>query len=244
MKPPSSSANHLHGKPRRFYAEVAVAAADGGFAVQLDGRTAKTPAGAKLALPTEALAGLVAAEWAGQGELVDFDAMPATRLAFTVIDRAADAHAAMARQIADYAGSDLICYFAEGPAGLVARQEALWGPWLAWGEKVLDLDLVRAVGVIHCEQPARTLARVESMAFALDDFALSAVALAAGLFGSAILALALERGAVSGAEAFALSRLDEAFQEERWGVDEEAAARTAARAAEAQMLERWFKALA
>ena len=244
MRPPSSSANHLHEKPRRFYKAVEAAAVEGGFAVQLDGRTAKTPAGAKLVLPTEALARLLAEEWAGQGELIDLDAMPATRLAFTAIDRTPGARDGVARQIAEYAGADLLCYFADGPPSLVQRQQASWGPWLDWAERDLGLAFVRAAGIVHRAQPPETPARVETLAAALDDFALTATALAIGLYGSAVLALALQRGAISGAEAFAVSRLDEAYQEEQWGVDDEAAVRTARRADEAVMLDRWFRALA
>ncbi|MNI93338.1 hypothetical protein D3C73_1512720 [compost metagenome] len=58
-----------------------------------------------------------------------------------------------------------------------------------------------------------------------------------------MLGLAVQRGALSGEAALDLSRLDEAFTEERWGVDEEAAARTAAHRAEAALLQRWFEAL-
>lgn len=243
MSKPSSAANHLHEKPRRFYKAVAVAPLDDGYAVQLDGRTAKTPAGKRLVLPTEALAGLLAREWEAQTILIDTSAMHGTRLAFTVIDKAAGAREGMARQIAGYAGSDLICYFAEIPPPLTRRQEAQWGPWLTWAERALDLRFVRAAGVAHRTQPVETLGRVEELALGLDDFTLTATAFAAGLFGSAVLALALQRRALSGADAFALSRLDEAFQQEQWGIDEEAAIATARRAEEAAMLGQWFTAL-
>ncbi|HYE42069.1 MAG TPA: ATPase, partial [Caulobacteraceae bacterium] len=105
------------------------------------------------------------------------------------------------------------------------------------------LSLVRATGIIHTPQPAEALARVEALALALDDFALGGVAWATPLFGSAILALALQRGRLSGETAFDLSRLDEAFQEERWGVDAEAAERTANLRRDALALDAWFGAL-
>ena len=242
-RPPSSAANHIKERPRRFYKAAAAAPVEGGFAVQLDGRTAKTPAGGKLVVPTEALARLIAEEWEAQVELIDAGAMPATRLAFTAIDRTPSHHEAVARQVAAYAGSDLICYFAEGPPSLVARQMEEWGPWLDWAERELAAPLVRAAGISHQPQPPESVRQIEDVAAGLDDFSLSGLAFAAGLFGSAVLALALQRGVISGAEAFAVSRLDEAFQVERWGVDEEAAAQVANRAVEADMLERWFAAL-
>lgn len=229
--------------PRRFYKAVDVAPADGGFAVTLDRRTPKSPAGRPLVLPTQALAALVAAEWAGQGEHIAMAGMAATRLAWTAIDRVAEAHTEVAAEVARYAGSDLTCYLAEQPARLVERQARLWVPLRDWARDELEVELHPTEGVIHKPQPLASLLRAEKLAEALDDFTLTGLAHATALFGSAVLAFALQRGRLSGAEAFALSRLDEAFQEEEWGVDAEAAERTEILAAEATMLERWFAAL-
>ena len=230
-------------KPRRFWKEASAGPVEGGFAVLLDGRGAKTPDGARLVLPTEAAAGLVAGEWAAQGEEIEFAAMPATRLAFTAIDRVPASREGVAEEVARYAGSDLLCYFAEEPDALVARQQAAWEPLLAWAETELGLPLNRATGILHCAQPEGTAERVKALALELDDFSLTALASATGLFGSAVLAFALQRGRVDAAEAHDIARLDEAFQEERWGIDAEAAERTANRAAEAETLGRWFAAL-
>jgi len=227
---------------RRFWTAVDVAAGEGGWAVRLDGRAPKTPAGARLVLPTEAVAGLVAGEWAAQGEHLDPVTMPATRLASTAIDRVSRAREPVADEIAAFAGSDLLCYLADAPASLVEQQAREWGPWRDWA-RGLGVPLEACEGVVHRPQDPAAVARVRDLALALDDFALTGLATAVPLLGSAILGLAVQRGALSGDAAFDLSRLDEAFQESRWGVDEEAAARTAARRAEAQLLERWFRAL-
>ena len=106
------------------------------------------------------------------------------------------------------------------------------------------MALEPATGIIHRAQPGPSLDRVKTLALDLDDYVLTGLAAATPLFGSAVLALALQRGALSGETAFDLSRVEEDFQESRWGVDEEAAERTQARRDEAVMLERWFKALA
>lgn len=230
-------------KPRRFWTEVDVAQTDRGWVVRLDGRPAKTPAGLPLALPTRALAELVAGEWAAQGETVELAAMLATRLASTALDRVPAQHAAVAREVARSAISDLLCYVAEGPDPLVRAEQAAWSPLLGWAETALGLRLVQTVGVVHTPQPAATVERVEALAAALDDFRLTGLAFAAPLFGSAVLALALERGRITGEAAWAASRVDEAFQESRWGVDAEAGERAEALRLEAATLERWFKAL-
>jgi chaperone required for assembly of F1-ATPase len=230
-------------RPRRFYTEAAAGPVGDGFGVLLDGRPVRTPAGAALALPTEALARLVAEEWRSQGEEIVLADMPATRLAHTAFDRVPAVREAVAEEAAGYAGSDVLCYFAEGPEGLVAREQAEWEPWLQWAEAELGLRLVRATGIVHQAQPPESLMRARDLALELDDFRLTGLASAAALFGSAVLAFALARGRLSGEAAFGLSRLDAIFQEERWGIDAEAAERTGRMLAEARMLEAWFRAL-
>jgi chaperone required for assembly of F1-ATPase len=230
-------------RTRRFYKSVDVAERDGAFVVRLDGRLPRSPEGRPLSLPTPALAELVAGEWAAQGEYIMPPSMPATRLAWTTIDRAGAARAELAAEVARYAGSDLLCYFAEGPDELVRRQEASWTPLIGWAEAHLGLEFRRAQGIVHQPQPEATLDRVRALAARTDDFTLTGLAFAAALFGSAILAFALQRGQLDAKAAFALAHLDETFQQERWGVDAEAAERAEALAGDAQMLERWFAAL-
>jgi chaperone required for assembly of F1-ATPase len=230
-------------KPRRFYKAVEVRAGEGGFEVLLDGRSPRSAKGARLTAPTRALAEMLAEEWAGQGEFIDMQSMAATRLAFTALEAIPPAREAVAQQFADYAGSDLICYFAEEPAALVQRQEEHWGPVLEQAEQELALAFVRAAGIRHQAQPETTLSTVKTLALETDDFVLAGLAFGAPLFGSAILTLALQRGWLTAEQAHALSRVDEAYQEEKWGVDEEAAERTARLLEEARMLERWFRAL-
>lgn len=230
-------------KPRRFYKAVEVAGEEGGFGVRLDGRAVRTPRGARLVLPTRAVAEQVAEEWAAQGETLEIAAMHATRLANTAIDAVPAAREDTAQAVADYAACDLLCYFAEAPQGLLDRQLHHWAPVLDWVEAEAKLAFIRAAGIVHQPQPEPTLAQVKAIALGLDDFRLAGLAFGAALFGSAILSLALQRGWMDGDQAFELSRLDEAWQEERWGVDEEAAERSARLRREAQMLSRWFRSL-
>jgi chaperone required for assembly of F1-ATPase len=208
---------------------------EGGFRLTWQGRPLRSPDRRPLVLPTAALAELVA-------EPGDSTPSPAQRLAFTAVDRVGGTREATADEVARFAGSDLLCYFAQAPEALVDRQTAQWGRWLDWAEAELGLPLARTYGIAHTPQPPETLARARALALELDDFSLTGLAAATSLFGSAVLAFALQRGALSGNAAFDLSRLDEAFQEERWGVDAEAAARAAALAGEAQLLDRWLRA--
>ncbi len=229
--------------PRRFYTAVTVAPSGRGYAVRLDGRMPKAPGGTPLVLPTQGLASLAAGEWDAQNPHIVMVSMPAVRLAYTALEKIAAVREAVADEVARYAGSDLLCYRAEAPRELAAEQTAAWDPLLDWARTELGVTLEPTVGIIHRQQSADALARARALALDLDDFGLAALAHAAGLLGSAVLALALQRGRVSGEQAHDLSRLDEAFQERLWGVDGEAAIRTEGRLAEALWLERWFRAL-
>ena len=230
-------------RPKRFYKTATTGALDGGFAVLLDGRPPRSPAGARLILPTQGLAQLIAAEWAAQTLTVALDHMPATRLAYTAIDRIAAARPETVQEIVGYANADLLCYRAPAPATLTDRQAREWDPLLDWAREALGLGFASVAGVIHQPQAEATLDGVARIAEAMDDFALAGLAYATVLFGSAILALAVARGRLTAQGAFDLSRLDEAFQEQQWGVDAEAAERTARRRGEAKMIGAWFEAL-
>jgi chaperone required for assembly of F1-ATPase len=229
---------------RRFYKRAAAGPAGEAHGVLLDGRPARTAGGAVLAAPTLALAGRLADEWDAQAEFIDFGAMPATRLAFTAIDRGEAARVELAREVARYAGADTLCYPAEAPLTLALRQDAGWTPWRDWARDALGLRFEVALGSLHLRQPAETLARTEALAGELGPFALTGLVFACGLFGSAILGLAVQRRALGAVDAFELSRVEEAYQAEQWGIDSEAEARTAALRAEAAMLGDWFTALA
>ncbi len=231
-------------RPRRFYKTVSVAGEGGAFALSLDGRAPRTPAGRPLILPTLALAELLAEEWRRQGNTILYTAMPATRLAHTAIDVVAGARSLSIESVTRFGDADLLCYFADHPRSLVHRQEKVWIPLLEWAREAHGLAFEHASGIIHRKQPPEALARLAAIVEPLDDFGLAGLAFAAALLGSAILAIALRDGRIRAEEAMGASRLDEIFQEERWGVDAEAKSKADAMAVEAVMAERWFAALA
>ncbi|CAN5337540.1 ATPase [soil metagenome] len=229
---------------KRFWTAAGLVADAEGWKVVLDGRAPKTPAHSAFILPTEAAARLVADEWDAQGQFIEPGTMPATRLAATAIDRVSQTREPVADEIAAYAGSDALCYLAEHPTNLVTEQARAWGPWRDWAASDLGVVLEPTAGIVHREQDPASVARVKALALEADDFALTALATAVPLLGSAVLGLAVMRGALSGEAAFDLSRLDEAFQERQWGIDLDNAERTAVRRAEMVLVDRWFRALA
>jgi chaperone required for assembly of F1-ATPase len=227
---------------RRFYKTVAVGAQDGGFTVLLDGRPLKTPAKRTLLAPTRALAEILAEEWAAQGEHIDPASMTATRLVNVAIDRAPAARPEIAAEIARYAETDLVCHLADDDPDLARREEAAWAPLRAWAGETLGVALAPVAGVLARPQPAKSLAAAVGFALMLDDITLTALAQAAALLGSTVLALALLEGRLDARTAFAASRIDETHQAERWGEDAEAAERAARIADELAMVERVMRA--
>ncbi len=205
---------------KRFYQR---ASAGAGNRLLLDGRPVRTPGRHDLAVPGEALARAIAEEWNRQGDTIDPRAMPLTGLANAAIDRIAPDPQAFARSLAAYGESDLLCYRAEGPASLVARQSALWDPILAWARQRYDVAFELAPGVIHRPQPPPTVARLGQAVAARDPFALAGLSPLVTGSGSLVLALALAEGAIARDEAWAAAALDEQWQAEQWGKDADAA---------------------
>jgi chaperone required for assembly of F1-ATPase len=213
---------------KRFYKEVDVAAVAGGYAVRLDGREVRTPTKARLVLPTAGLAETVAAEWAAQGSRIEPAAMPMMSLACTAIDQVAPNRAAVIAALVDYAGSDLLCYRADRPEALVARQIEVWQPLLDWAARDLDAPLKVTAGIRHEPQPDGALTALRRAVEALDDLSLTALDCATRVSGSLIVALALHRGRLDSEAAFEAAELDASFQIELWGEDPEATRRRAA----------------
>ncbi|NCO86491.1 MAG: ATPase [Rhodobacterales bacterium] len=212
---------------KRFWTLAAPVPADGGFGIALDGRPVRTPLRQPLVVPTRGLADLIAAEWQAQEGRVDPRTMPATRTANAAIDKVAPQRAEVVAMLAAYGGSDLMCYRAPGPAALVARQAAGWDPLLDWAAQSLGARLAVGTGVVPVAQDAAALARLTAQVDAMEPFALSAFHDLVSLSGSLVLALAFARGRIDAAGAWALSRIDEDWQVEQWGADDEATATAA-----------------
>ena len=207
---------------RRFWTDAQAIPLDGGFTVHLDARPVRTPLKAALVVPTLELAQAIAAEWQAQTGKVNPETMPYTRTANSAIDKVAPQRDAVAAMLAEYGGSDLLCYRAEGPDDLTLRQAAAWDPVLHWAKDALGAPLIATVGVMHVDQPADSLLRLRDAVDALDPFRLSAFHDLVAISGSLVLALAVTRRALTAEAAWDLSRIDENWQIALWGEDEEA----------------------
>ena len=222
--------------PKRFWKEVSLGPhEEGAFALLLDGRPARTPARRVLAFENHALAELLRQEWADVGAVIDPAHMPLTRLVNSGLDGVSQQIEAVQQDAARYAATDLLCYRAEHPEKLVLRQRASWDPLLAWVNERYGVQLVTGAGVMFVTQAPDTILRLQQAVQAIaQPLPLAAFHALTTLTGSLVLALALAERASSLAEIWALAHLDEDFQMEIWGQDEEALARRIQRFYEAQ----------
>lgn len=210
---------------KRFYKNVSVRPAENGFTVLLDGRPVRTPGRNGLIVPTEKMAEAIGQEWEAQGEEVIASTMPLLRLANTVVDGVTANRAEVVDAILRFGENDLLCYRAHQPPELVARQRKGWDPVLDWAGQRHGIYMLVVEGLIHVDQPPEALSSLRQALDEFDPFTLGALHVIASITGSPVLALAVAGGFVSGTDAFALSRIDETYQADKWGEDAEAARR-------------------
>ena len=202
---------------KRFWTSVEITDARG---ITLDGKPVRTPGRVPLLLPNDKLAAAVAEEWRAVTGEIDPRAMPLTGLANAAIDRIAPDLRTFAAGLAVFAESDLLCYRADSPAPLVARQAAAWDPLLDWARATYGVDFVVTTGIMHRHQPPETLARLGEAIAARDPFELAALAPIVTISGSLVAALALAERAADAEAVWLASELDADWQAEQWGEDD------------------------
>ena len=216
--------------PKRFY-ELATSEATGaGYELRLDGRPARTPGRAPLAVRSAAIGEAIAAEWNAQAERIDPLSMPLTRTANSAIDGVAGRMEEVRADVAAFAGSDLLCYRADDPEGLVQRQREAWDPVLERFAAKYGARFTLQTGIMPVEQPPEAMAAIRARLDKVDDaLTLAALHVATTLTGSALLAFAVLDGWLDAEAAWAAAHVDEDWNIALWGRDEEAEARRAQR---------------
>jgi chaperone required for assembly of F1-ATPase len=213
---------------KRRYSEAGIVAVGDVYAIALDGKAIRTPAKRDLVVPSADLAEAIAAEWQAQGAEVMPHTMPMTRLASTAIDLVAQRREQVVAEIVNYAGSDLLCYRAEQPPELIAREHAAWQPLVDWATLRYDAPLIVTSGILPVRQLPATIRAFAAAVDAYDPLMLTALHAITTAGGSLVIALAVLEGWLDAAAAFAAAQLDESFEIEKWGEDAEQSERRAA----------------
>jgi len=215
--------------PKRFYKDAVAMPFEGGFAVGLDGRVPRTPGMKHVVVPSEALAQLMAPEWAAQGEVIDPETMPLVRLVNSAVEAGEEAMPALRDEIVKYAGNDLMLYRADAPEALVRRQEQVWDDALVKLARHFGVSFQPTIGIVHQPQPAATLAKLEQGLEAEPLLPLTAMNAVTSITGSGLLALALRQGLLSPEAVWAAAHVDEDHNISLWGEVEEITERRAKR---------------
>ena len=214
-------------KVKRFYRSAAAVRSGDGYSIALDGRPVRTPAGGAYEVPTLDLAEAIAGEWEAQEEVIRPHTMPLTQLAATAIDRVSVHRDRIIAETLRYAGTDMLCYRAEGPVDLVIRQEENWTPLLDWAAETYGARLSVTSGILPLAQPGEAIQALREAVNELSDMELAALSNVAAATGSLVVALALMETELDAEGAFEVSQLEESWQIEQWGEDEEATERRA-----------------
>ncbi len=211
---------------KRFYEQASAEKnANGLYTVTLDGRPIKTTTKQPLHLPTLALAKVIADEWQAQGDKIKPEVMPFTTLANPAIDRVMPLQETIALDIASFGGSDLVCYRAEHPESLISRQNNAWQPLVEWVQIKYGIHLKVTAGVVHVAQSEETLRKFNEIVLQLDAFQITTLHEFTNIAGSLVIALAIIEGHLSPEDGYLRSQIDESYQAEMWGADEEASER-------------------
>ncbi|TFL19574.1 ATP12 family chaperone protein [Jannaschia formosa] len=218
-------------KARRFWTAAEVVEVPEGFAVELDGRPVRSPLKTLVAAPSRALAQGVAKEWDAQGQVIDPLSMPLTRAVNAALDKVMPQREEVAAHLSEYGESDLLCYRAAGPDVLVEREQAAWDPLLDWLDAEHGARLATTQGVIPVPQPANAVAALQARVGAMTAWELTALSEFVTLSGSLVLGLAVMEDRIAPEAAWDVSRIDEAWQIEQWGEDEDEAERIAVKRA-------------
>jgi chaperone required for assembly of F1-ATPase len=215
--------------PKRFYKEVGIGSAPGGYAVTLDGKTPRTPGQVPVVVPQQALAEAMAAEWAAQGEFIDPKVMPIVRLVNSAIEAGEERLPALRAEIVKYAGNDLLLYRADTPRELIAEQERVWDAALVKLARHFEIGFQPTIGILHQPQPALTLERLAGSVADVPLIEVVALNSLTGLTGSGLLAIALREGLMTPEEVWTAAHVDEDHNIRLWGEVDEARERRAKR---------------
>ena len=228
-------------RPKRFYEAARAVEAAGGHGITLDGKPVRTPAGRPLTVPGAPLAAALAAEWAAQGEMIDGESMPLTRLVCTALDLVPDRRAEIVMETAAYAETDLVCYRVNEPPALARRQHAAWEPLVAWAAACHGARLATTTSLAPLAQTPSAVDSLRAAVAAEDDISLAGLSMATRVFGSLVIALAMRTGRLDASAAAEAALIEERYQIERWGEDAELAARCDRIVRDALSIERLFR---
>ena len=206
---------------KRSYKSVSTIIAKNGVSILLDQIPVTTPDGNQLIFKNNKLVKKVVEEWVAQKEKVDISSMPLTNISYTVIDKISKNRKKEIEKLTKWASSDLLCYRALSPKELIDLQHLKWQPHLDWLKEVFSINLSHSQGIKHEEQDVKSLKAIHSLICYFDCYSLFSLIQLTKIFGSLILSLRVLKDKICWNDVFEDSQLDENWQREKWGNDQD-----------------------
>ena len=132
-------------------------------------------------------------------------------------------------KLLEYGETDTLCYRADPEDALYKHQQDEWEPLLSAVEQRHGIRFHRISGVIHKSQPEDTMATIRSLLDGFDHFILAGLQNTASLSASLCIGLETTGTECDADNLWRLASLEEEWQADLWGRDEQAEARRAQR---------------
>ncbi|WJW79838.1 ATP12 family protein [Bartonella sp. TP] len=207
---------------KRFYKLAKVDFKDKGYAVLLDNKIVKTPAGNQLLLPSFQVAQFIAKEFMAQNDVIMPSSMPVTRIANTVLDGIVSDPQAIIEDILRMAAHDLLFYRVQEPQALAKLQGECWDNLL---DKIYELTGAHfnlTYELTHIVQPSESIKLLGMFLRRFNTpFALGALHVMSSLMSSALIALLISAKELSLHQAWEAANIEQNWCIESWGSDDE-----------------------
>ncbi|XP_033278590.1 ATP synthase mitochondrial F1 complex assembly factor 2 isoform X7 [Orcinus orca] len=203
---------------KRFYRNVSITQGEAGFEINLDHRKLRTPQAKLFTVPSEALAVAVATEWDSQQDTIKTYTMHLTTLCNTSLDNPTQRDKdQLIWAAAKFLDTDTVCCRVEEPETLVELQRNEWDPVIGWAERRYGVKIGSSTSIMGPSIPARTREVLVSHLASYNMWALQGIEFVVSQLKSMVLTLGLIDLHLTVEQAVLLSRLEEAFQIQKWG---------------------------
>src|SRR3989338_6518414 len=196
--------------------------------VLLDGRVITTPAGGRLNAPSEAMARVIAYEWASQSKYIRPFTLPIMSLLATSIDQVPKTRHFIVGNLLNCFNTDTVCLRVARAQNSVlhALQAAEHQPAVDWFQGLFQIpvdvfDSGEMGLVAQTRQQEQSITTLQWYLHNCSDLMLTGLDVMVASLKSTILAIAVSEGRLTAHQAIALSRLEEDLQIRQWGECEE-----------------------
>lgn len=145
----------------------------------------------------------------------------------------------MQQQLLDFASTDLLFFFSDKPE-LLLQQKKRWQPVLEWAEAFLNIKL-NVTQSLNVPENDNLIKKLPDVFNSLSDKDFCCWYAASLNLRSVLLGLAMIKGLVDAKKAAELSAIEELWQNEQWGIDEQALAARQKKADELNEIESFLQ---